>query len=1100
MKAPFAKCPAGPVRMACLALTAVLWGCQLQPALSKEGDRGLGQIASGAEQVTFHFARGTFFCLRVEQRGVDLEVHVDSPDGQRLLSRNEVQHGGSEESLCASAETAGAYSVEFEVAQAQELPGSFFWVLDTVQPTSAADQDFLDAERAVFDAFAAIRKGTAEGLEDARDGYGAAADAWLRLGKPARAGRSLALRGASVLNLGLADEAESDLKRALAIAEQEQLEWLSAFCNLWLGGIAQRRSETQAEMAYTRTALDIFRRVGDPLGEAEAIESLAHSLVDRVAFDEAKELLERNMEVWEGLGNPQKQGKTLGYLGLIAEEEGRLDEAFDLHRRALALRHAAEDPVGVAVTLNNLAKAHFAAGDYDKDLEFWHRAAEEIESTGRKEYLGSILGNLGSLYKRLGQPERARTTYRQAFEIAEKAGSGRRMVNLRNNMGNAAISLGEFDAAREHLEWALNRARTLGLEDLFAATLKNLGDLELKRWQRKTSDVPPAAARRALQLFEQAEATFEEHGFARELTGTLIGRARSQWALGEVTAAEDLFRRAIDQARRLRDLPRHELAHSFLAELLAESGRLREASRHYSEAISIVESRRGALAGRDLRSTYMSKRRRLYAEAARTRVRAHRESPDLGHLETAFALAERGKARSLVDFLAAAKVEVEKGVDPGLSDRLRSAERRIAFHERRWAGADRRGDSEAAAAHLDEIEKQSRRRDELLQELQEMNPRLEALTTGLTIDVGAVRREVLPENGLFLEYVLGDEGSLLFAISRDSFRVYELPPGPVIEAEVERFLAAVVGSSASGRARRSAKRLSDLLLRPAAEFWTHTPSWLQVVGDGWLHGLPFSYLPSPVEAETRPLLEETRIVQLPSASATLLLKSSEVTKEYSKILAVASPRYAIQPLDVEDASRRAEMPRLPPLRFARQEAEMIAKLAPDRAVVLLDADASVGGVSDLELGGFDLLHFGVHAIIEPSRPGASGLVLAMLDEEGRAREGLLSVREVYNFDLNAQLVVLSACHSAGGDLVRGEGLVGLVSAFLYAGSRNVVASLWQVEDRATSILMTSFYRYLLEERMPPAEALRAAQLSLRRQPEFSAPYFWAPFILVGPGA
>src|SRR5262249_42265471 len=142
-------------------------------------------------------------------------------------------------------------------------------------------------------------------------------------------------------------------------------------------------------------------------------------------------------------------------------------------------------------------------------------------------------------------------------------------------------------------------------------------------------------------------------------------------------------------------------------------------------------------------------------------------------------------------------------------------------------------------------------------------------------------------------------------------------------------------------------------------------------------------------------------------------------------------------------------------------------------------------------------HFATHGLLNSERPELSGLVLSLVDENGTPQDGFFGLDEIYNLKLNADLVVLSACDTALGKEVKGEGLVGLTRGFMNAGAPRVVASLWSVDDRATAQLMKRFYRGMLSEGMRPAAALRAAQLSLLNERGWSAPYYWAAFTLQG---
>jgi len=202
---------------------------------------------------------------------------------------------------------------------------------------------------------------------------------------------------------------------------------------------------------------------------------------------------------------------------------------------------------------------------------------------------------------------------------------------------------------------------------------------------------------------------------------------------------------------------------------------------------------------------------------------------------------------------------------------------------------------------------------------------------------------------------------------------------------------------------------------------------------------------------------------------------------------------ALEPFTTSGA--RGTLSRLP---FSRSEAVAVAALAPPTSVLqATDFAASLALVTSGRLADYRIVHFATHGLINSARPELSGLALSMVDTQGRNQDGFLWLNTIYNLRLSADLVVLSACQSALGKEIAGEGLVGLTRGFMYAGARRVIASLWQVDDVATAELMKRFYRGLLQERLTPAAALRAAQLELQHTPQWSSPYFWAGFVLQG---
>jgi len=190
------------------------------------------------------------------------------------------------------------------------------------------------------------------------------------------------------------------------------------------------------------------------------------------------------------------------------------------------------------------------------------------------------------------------------------------------------------------------------------------------------------------------------------------------------------------------------------------------------------------------------------------------------------------------------------------------------------------------------------------------------------------------------------------------------------------------------------------------------------------------------------------------------------------------------------------MSRLP---FTRREAEAIKTLVPaayrDEEV---DFAANVSNATRTDLSQYRIVHFATHGFLNSRHPELSGIVLSLVDETGRDQDGFLRAHEIYDLKIPAELVVLSGCRTGLGKEIRGEGLIGLTRAFMHAGAARVMVSLWDVNDEATAELMTRFYGRLLgREKLSPAAALRAAQVSMARDKRWSSPYFWAGFTLQG---
>jgi CHAT domain-containing protein len=296
---------------------------------------------------------------------------------------------------------------------------------------------------------------------------------------------------------------------------------------------------------------------------------------------------------------------------------------------------------------------------------------------------------------------------------------------------------------------------------------------------------------------------------------------------------------------------------------------------------------------------------------------------------------------------------------------------------------------------------------------------------------------------------------------------------------------------------------------------------LLIVADGALQYVPFAALPS----NGQPLIVNHEIVNLPSASVLAALRLDRDRPSYQKTVAVfadpvfdaADPRLA-RARRTDSATAAADVAQLPEevrasvreagllddrgaltrLPFTREEADAILALAPSgEGTKAIDFSASRSTATSGRVKGHRIVHLATHGIVDTAHPELSGIVLSLVDERGAPQDGFLRLHEVYNLDWNADLVVLSACQTALGQEIKGEGLVGLTRGFMYGGARGVVASLWNVNDSATVDLMKRFYEGLLARGLTPAPALRAAQLEMWKRRQWQAPYYWAAFTLQG---
>jgi CHAT domain-containing protein len=417
---------------------------------------------------------------------------------------------------------------------------------------------------------------------------------------------------------------------------------------------------------------------------------------------------------------------------------------------------------------------------------------------------------------------------------------------------------------------------------------------------------------------------------------------------------------------------------------------------------------------------------------------------------------------------------------------------------RQLAGDTRRADLEAERSAL------LRDLDLVDAEIRERNPGYASLIEPRPLGTAEIQALLDPDT-LLLSYTLGKERSYLWVVTPGAVASFELPGRAEIEPLARRLHQELSAFDVEARRREvlDAAALGRLLLGPVADRLGRQR--LVVVADGALQYVPFAVLIPPGGAAD-PLLVRHEIVALPSASALAVQRSVLARRPRApKRLAVLAdpifdardPRVKLAPAvrRAAAAERGSSFERLP---ASRQEAEAIAALAsPGDSLVALDFAASRELVLSGRLAGFRTVHFATHGVIDAEHPALSGLVLSRVGPDGGPREGFLHLRDIYGLRLDADLVVLSGCRTALGKETRGEGMIGLTRGFLYAGARRVVASLWPVEDQATAALMRRLYGAMWTAGLPPAAALREAQLEIRRQRRWRDPYYWAGFVLEG---
>jgi CHAT domain-containing protein len=610
----------------------------------------------------------------------------------------------------------------------------------------------------------------------------------------------------------------------------------------------------------------------------------------------------------------------------------------------------------------------------------------------------------------------------------------------------------------------------------------------------------------------------------------LRGEGRFEEALGHLDRARALSRAS-------RDRVGEALSLYNTATVEDARGHLRIALDRLQDSLEISESLRADVASLHLRSSYIASLRERREREVGLLMRLHVKQPAVGYDRLGFEASEKARARSLLDGLTEARAGIREGVDPTLLEREASIRRSLNAKAERIRRLSRESATASEAAELErELDELTNALRELEAEVRAASPRFAALMQPRPLGLEAVQQQVVDARSVLLQYFVGEHQSFLWVVTPKTLEGHPLPGRQEIEGLVQEMHTSFVRAGSprpisvrtegDPTAPAAMAELSRILLSPIEGRFEGKR--LLVAPDGALSLVPFAALPAPgfgpeLRKPNAWLLDQHEIVYLPSASTVALVRGEWEQKGprprsaavfADPVFEADDPRIArkgrsppmrqgLPPQGTSPLSRslpRAESPqrnpRIPRLLETRREARAIAALLPD-AKLVLGFEASRETATSPDLAEYRIVHFATHGIIDNDHPELSGVVLSLFDAEGVPQDGFLRLHDIYNLHLPADLVVLSACSTALGRQVTGEGLVGLVRGFMYAGSRRVVASLWDVDDEATSELMRRFYQRMFQDDLAPAAALRAAQLEMSRVRRWSHPRNWAAFILQG---
>ena len=899
-------------------------------------------------------------------------------------------------------------------------------------------------------------------------------------------------------------------------------------------------SEYSRAIPYFNQALAIRKRVPatSPANTSERLQAVTLNNLGEAHYSlgdlkKSMDFFNRALALWSAAGDRRGQALAELNLGYTYYDMGDTELAAVHYEKSLSLWKVIDDRRGEALARTALGGIYSFIGKRQLALESHMEASKVLQVIGDRQGQAAALNGLGRVYEESNDLKTALDNYEHALQLYQAIGSNEFEALAEYYVGRVQRAMNNPEAALEHYERSISLSRSSRNRRLQAYAERGVATIYDSQGDKT----------RALNLLSEVLRLYRQvgdrHGQAQTLNNIGLIHQSSQ----QFKVAKQTFYRALDLNREGDDRVGEAATRFNLAQTERNLGSTAEALAQIKEAMKIIESLRSSLAQYELRNSYFALMQEYYAFYVDLLIQLYKQNSDPNFLAMSFEASESARARSLLEMLTEARASIREGVSEELLSRERNLQQQLSVRAKYYLRLKNNERTEDEAIKLEkEVRQLANEYSEVEAQIRAQSPRYANLTQPELPDTRKIQAKLLDDQTVLLEYFLGDEKSYLWLLSNTSLQVYELPKRSELEAATRQIYELITArqpvaneqatdyqkrvAEADAEYWRQATMLSQVLLGPVAG--QIAGKRLLLITDGALQYIPFEALPDPTalksdSTEPNPLILAHEIVSLPSAS-TLYSLRQETPQSVSpdRLVAVFSdpvfsdtdPRVTqskrsnttqttesaqIVPVGISERDagvpNQFKTPRLPSTRF---ESDAIMAFVPqNQGMIASGFEANRSRLLSSDLSRYQILHFATHGVIDSEHPELSGIILSMVNEDGSSADGFFQLHDIYNLKLSAKLVVLSACNSGLGKNVRGEGFIGLTRAFMYAGAHSTVASLWKVDDNATTELMRNFYSAMLQQGMSPAAALKSAKVKMSKHPTWGHPFYWAAFVLQG---
>ena len=936
-------------------------------------------------------------------------------------------------------------------------------------------------------------------------------------GEALKAARFLNRAGRLQRALNQSQDAIATYQQALTILNQTPDPIINVDSLNGLASVYRRLSRCDEVKTLVQQAIALSDQHGYVAGKAQALLTLSncqnygnHALAAATA--------QEALALWRSVDDKWGIAESYSAIGDYQLGQDNLEEATQSHQTALNIWRELDFASGQAESLIILGFIEYRKGAWQNVFEFHTQAQTLIDGEAEPFKMGQIHIGLADAFIESGLPETGLEKYLQALDDYRRAESPQGVVAAVFGIGICHYFLGNYAEAQTYLQRAL--ADSESIKEIKNAAMCN--DYLGRTFRAMNNEAD------ALRYFEIAIELYARLSCPMEVARTRALMARVYQQQGKVEQARAYYQTALKTFRALSDQVNLSATLYALGSLELKQGQLNRAEDYLRQSIEVTEEIRRASTSSDLTAAFSATVYERYEKYIECLMRQSEALPARNLAVRAFETSEVSRARSLAELLKATETNPVAGLDPELAAEEKALRQLLRVKEDQKVAllgrAYKKEELDALEVELARLEAEYKRVNDTIRA---RYPAYAQITKPAAWDLRRIQEQVIDDDQtLLLEYSLGSEQSHVWAVTRDSIKSYNLSSRALINDAVQKvykLLVALPGPNTANELTPAIQELSRMVLSPvAAEL---NKGRIIIVADGALHYIPFQILSKP-STGNEPLVASYEIINTPSASILGELRKEATQRQPAKVLAafgapvfepnpaqrkgttggeqsvamqameIARWHHALRDIELNGDSFDPSV--IKPLFYANSELAYLREAASSGETFIASGEtATREKLLSTDLTQYAILHFATHGLLDPKRPENSGLVLSTFNSAGQAQNGFVGLQDIYGLRAPVDLVVLSACQTALGKDVRGEGLLGLTRGFMYAGASSVVASLWKVDDEATAELMRQFYINMLQKGMTPAGALRAAQNNIRQRPEWQAPYYWAGFTLQG---